>query len=345
MTPPLIERYLRAVRDHLPRAEQDDIINELADNLHSRIEDEAASRGHALDETEEAAILKEFGHPMAVAARYRGDERSVTFGQRLIGPELFPAYMKVLAVNVAITLLIAVIALVAGATIWSGFAGILVPLAIQFTIVTAIFVFIDRRWIRDPDGWDPRTVNSMGPDIDVSTLDGIANQLLGKAHTRAVGVTTSILEIGVIAVVLTVALQIGVPGRIGFMEPGPGWRDFFVPAITILVAAFVTPIVNLLRPRWTRFRVASHAAVDLAVIALGIVSLALGNWVVLSDPATATAHQANVVEAVNTIVRISVAGTIVLTAVTAALEVRRLLRMRGTRATTGEAGTTSPSGS
>ena len=37
---------------------------------------------------------------MAVAARYRGDERSVTFGGRLIGPELFPTYMKVLAVNV-----------------------------------------------------------------------------------------------------------------------------------------------------------------------------------------------------------------------------------------------------
>ncbi len=323
----LVDRYLRAVRDHLPRAEQDDIINELADNLHSRIEDEAAHRGHALDETEEAAILKEFGHPMAVAARYRGDERSVTFGRRLIGPELFPAYMKVLAVNVAITLLIAAIALVAGATIWPGFAGILVPLAIQFTIVTAIFVFIDRRWIRDPDGWDPRTVTSMGPDIDISTLDGISDQLLGKAYPRAVSIAASILEIGLIAVVLTVALQIGVPGQIGYMEPGPGWRDVYAAGIAILVVSFVTPVVNLFRPRWTRFRVASHAAVDLAVIALGIASLALGNWVVLSDPATATPDQANVVETINTIVRISIAGTIVLTAVTAALEIRRLVRM------------------
>ena len=326
----LVDRYLRAVRDHLPRAEQDDIINELADNLHSRIEDEAAHRGHALDETEEAAILKEFGHPMAVAARYRGDERSVTFGRRLIGPELFPAYMKVLAVNVAMTLLIAAIALVAGATIWPGFAGILVPLAIQFTIVTAIFVFIDRRWIRDPDGWDPRTVTSMGPDIDISTLDGISDQLIGKAYPRAVSIEASILEIGVIAVVLTVALQIGVPGQIGYMEPGPGWRDVFVVGIAILVVSFVTPVVNLFRPRWTRFRVASHAAVDLAVIALGMASLALGNWVVLSDPATATADQANLVEAINTIVRISIAGTIVLTGVTAALELRRLVRMSRT---------------
>ena len=76
----LVDRYLRAVRDYLPRGQQDDIINELSDNLQSRIEDEDAARGRPLAETEEAAILKEFGHPMAVAARYRGDERSVTFG-------------------------------------------------------------------------------------------------------------------------------------------------------------------------------------------------------------------------------------------------------------------------
>ena len=221
----LIVRYLSAVRDHLPRGEQDDIINELSDSLRSRFEDEEAALGRPLREDEEVAILKDFGHPMAVAARYRGDERTVTYGRRLIGPELFSIYMKVLAINVGVTLLIGLIALVAGATIWSGFAGILVPLAIQFSIVTAIFVIIDRRWVRDPDGWDPRTVNAMGPDIDVSTLDGLAVQLLGKEHTRAVSVATSILEVGVIAVVLTVAVNIGLPERIGFMEPGPGWRD------------------------------------------------------------------------------------------------------------------------
>jgi hypothetical protein len=170
----------------------------------------------------------------------------------------------------------------------------------------------------------------MGPDVDVSTLDGIAVQLLGKQHTRSVSIASSVLEIGVIAVVLTVALQIGRPDRIGFMEPGPGWRDVFVPAIAVLVAAFVTPVVNLIRPRWTRFRVASHAAVDIAVIAIGIVSLMLGNWVVLAEPATATADEAGIVEVINTIARVSVAATVVLTAITAALEVRRLIRMGST---------------
>ena len=225
----LIERYVRAVRDSLPRAQQDDIINELSENLHAQFEDEEAARGRPLTEDDEIAILKAFGHPMAVAARYRGDERSVTFGRRLIGPELFPTYMKVLGVNVAITLLIGVIALVASVQIWPGFLGVLVPLAIQFVCVTAIFVVIDARWVRDPDGWDPRTVNSMGPDVDVSTLDGLAVQMIGKEHSRAVAITTSVLEIGLLAVALVVWLAIGLPERIGFLEPGPGWKDLAMP--------------------------------------------------------------------------------------------------------------------
>lgn len=323
----MVDRYLRAVRDHLPRAAQDDIIQELNDSIHSRFEDEEAARGRPLQEAEQVAILKGVGHPMAVAARFRGDERSLTFGGRLIGPELFPIYTKVLAVNVAVTLIIGAIALVAGGTIWSGVAGVFVPLAFQFTIVTAIFVAIDRRWVRNPNGWDPRTVSSMGPDVDISTLDGIAVALIGKEHTRAVAVTTSVLEIGLLAVALTAWLSIGLPASIDFLRPGPGWADLFVPIAAVIVAALLTPVVTLVRPTWTRFRVAAHIAVDIATVAIGAVSLALGSWVVLTDPASATAEMARLAELINTVVRVSIAGTIVLTVLTGALEVRRLIRM------------------
>jgi hypothetical protein len=320
----LVDRYLRAVRDHLPRGQQDDIINELADSLHSRMEDEAASRGRPLLETEESAILKEFGHPMTVAARYRADERSVTFGRRLIGPELFPTYMQVLAINVAITLLIAAITAVASVSIWPGITGILIPLAIQFTIVTAIFIVIDTRFVRNPDGWDPRTVTSMGPDVDVSTLDGIAQQLIGKAYPRVVPVTASILEIGLVALTLTVALAIGLPARIGPLKPGPGWVDVFVPIIAVIVLSFLGPAVNLFRPTWTRVRIAAHVLVNGATIVIGAVSLAIGSWVVLAEPATP--EMTRLIEVINGFVRVSIAITIVLTAVTGALELRRLVR-------------------
>jgi len=263
---------------------------------------------------------------MAVAARYRGDERSVRFGRQLIGPELFPTYLLVLRVNVAITLTFGAIALIAGGSIWSALAGVVVPLVIQFAVVTAIFVAIDWRRVRNPDAWDPRTVNSMGPDVDVSSLDGVSTQLIGKAYRTAVPITTSILEIGLLAIVLTVWLAIGLPQQIAFLKPGPGWADVY-PAVTAgILFSLLVPIVTLLRPSWTRFRVAAHALVDLATIAIGAVSLAIGNWVVLADPATATADQAELAELINTIVRISIAATLILTAINGALEVRRFVR-------------------
>jgi hypothetical protein len=158
--------------------------------------------------------------------------------------------------------------------------------------------------------------------------DGLAVQLIGKEHSRAVAVTTSILQIGLLAVVLTVWLAIGVPATLGFMEPGPGWRDVFVPITVLIVASLLTPVVTLVRPTWTRFRIAAHVLVDVATIAIGAVSLAIGSWVVLADPAGAKADMASVVEGINVFVRISIAATIVLTAVTAGLELRRLIRMR-----------------
>ena len=100
------------------------------------------------------------------------------------------------------------------------------------------------------------------------------------------------------------------------------------PAATVvLLFALAIPVVNLFRPTWTRFRVAGHALTDIASIAILAVSLMLGSWVVLVDPAGATADEQDLVELINTIIRISVAFTLVLTAINAALEVRRFVRM------------------
>ena len=94
----LVERYVRAVRDFLPRGQQDDITNELSRQIQSRFEDKESGPGRPLTEDEQVAILRSLGHPMAVAARYRGDEIRAVRGQ-LIGPELFPTYLTVLRIN------------------------------------------------------------------------------------------------------------------------------------------------------------------------------------------------------------------------------------------------------
>ena len=324
----MIDRYLRAVRSNLPRSQQDDIIQELSENLQAQFEDEEAARGRPLLDAEQAAILKRFGNPLVVAARYRGDHRSVTFGRQLIGPELFPFYARVLAINVAITLAVGLVILLAsGGSIWSALSGVAVPLVFQFVIVTAVFVAIDRRFASDPDRWDPRTVGSSSDMVDYGSIDGIADSFIGKSHKDSVPYTTSALELGLLIIGLNWWLAIGVPSSIGIVKPGPGWADLYWPLTVLIAASLVVPIVNLVRPRWTEFRAAGQAVLYALWIVLLIVSLALGSWIVLVDPSSATASEVSGVDFVNSIIRVSIAITIVFTAVSLALELRRLRQL------------------
>lgn len=326
----LIDRYLRAVKDQLPRGQQDDVINELSENLREQIEDEEAARGRPLLETEEAAILKRFGNPIVVAAQYRGDTRSVSFGRQLIGPELFPTYLKVLTVNVVITaLIVAVIVLVGGGTVWSSMYGGLVPIVIQFAIITGIFIYADRRFAKDPDTWDPHTVGLADPINDHGNLDGIATKLIGQAKPTTVPFTTSLLDLGLTAFGLTFLRAVGLPEQTGPFAPGPSWTDLYVPVSVLFAVALIGPIVTLLRPTWVAFRVASRALFDGVLAGLMLISLALGQWVVLAPSTTSTDQLSTLVDTINNGVRIGVAVTIVFTAVSGLLELRRLRQIRG----------------
>jgi hypothetical protein len=85
----LLDRYLQAVKKHLPWQRQDDIVAELRANLESQLEDKEAELGRPLTPAEAEQWLKQMGPPMQVAARYQPQ-------QYLIGPALFPTYWYVL---------------------------------------------------------------------------------------------------------------------------------------------------------------------------------------------------------------------------------------------------------
>src|ERR1700720_3284598 len=99
----LLDQYLKSIRSCLPEAQRDDIINELSENIHSQMEDKEGELGRPLSEAEVEAILKQHGHPLLVASRYRHDQRSVAFGRQWIGPVLFPFYSRVLWFNLGLT--------------------------------------------------------------------------------------------------------------------------------------------------------------------------------------------------------------------------------------------------
>lgn len=325
----LVDRYLRAVKEQLPRAQQDDIIGELSEHLRAQIEDEEAARGRPLADAEQAAILKRFGNPMIVAARYRGDSRSVSFGRRLIGPELFPTYAKVLKINVVVTVIVmAVILLIGGGSLWSSIYGGLVPIAVQFAIVTGIFIAADRRFASDPDRWDPFTVGSTDPGLDGGRLEGIATHLIGPAKPSRVPYSTSLFELAVGAFGLAWLQAIGVPDATGPMAPGPGWRDLYAPFVVLFAVGLVPPIVALLRPTWTRLRAVGRVLFDGVFVVLLVLSLVVGRWIVVVDPATATPTLVEIVGRINATVAISIVVTMAFAAVSLVLELRRLRQMR-----------------
>ena len=83
----MIDRYLNAVAAQLPQDERADIVAELRDLILSRFEAKEEELGRSLTEDEQEAILREIGHPLVVAARYRKGPDS------LVGPALFPYWL------------------------------------------------------------------------------------------------------------------------------------------------------------------------------------------------------------------------------------------------------------
>jgi hypothetical protein len=103
----LLDRYVHSVKTLLPPDKMDDIAAEISSNLQSLVEDRATELGRELRPEELSAILKQHGHPMVVASRYR-DQR----GPRLIGPELFPIYWNSLRAIFTFWLVVRVITVV-----------------------------------------------------------------------------------------------------------------------------------------------------------------------------------------------------------------------------------------
>ncbi len=83
----LLDRYVHSVKTLLPPDKMDDIAAEIRSNLESVVEDRAEDLGRKLCPGELSAILKQHGHPMVVASRYRDRP-----GRGLISPDLFPFY-------------------------------------------------------------------------------------------------------------------------------------------------------------------------------------------------------------------------------------------------------------
>ena len=94
-TTDLIERYLYAVGQELPRAQRADITNELRTLIEDKLEERARGQPSPPDAAVIAGVLEEIGDPNAVARRY--DTRP----QYLIGPRFYPAFLRIMKIILA----------------------------------------------------------------------------------------------------------------------------------------------------------------------------------------------------------------------------------------------------
>jgi hypothetical protein len=108
----LIERYLAAVAAQLPKSMREDVTAELRDDILSRMEAREAELGRPLSEADEEAVLREVGHPLVVAGRFRPGP------QHLVGPELYPWWL--FAVKAGLIVLACIVALGAAITVVVG---------------------------------------------------------------------------------------------------------------------------------------------------------------------------------------------------------------------------------
>ena len=190
----LVDEYLRAVSLLLPKAQREDITAELRDTVLSRIEAREETLGRALTDDETEAVLREIGHPVVIAARYREGP------QHVVGPAVYPYWAFVVKAVFAIQVAVAVLVLFARAMAGGDFAyalgqaiSSLVSGGIVLVGIATIAAWlIERQGVRIGyfDTWrvrDLRFLEYVAWDWD-TLRDGLAGRgWPGQAHWRRPG--------------------------------------------------------------------------------------------------------------------------------------------------------------
>ena len=263
----LLERYLHALSWALPRGKADDILAELRDVLMMRIEDREEALGRPLTDEEMSALLKEFGHPLVVAARYQQQ-------QWLIGPDVFPFYKFVLRVVLVIVICVQVTIASARFLFSGGMAvqifgpalgGLWMSVLTSVGIVTLVFAVLER-W-----GFPANHLRNWKPE-----------QLPQPNDTRQ-SVWESLFELTAGTLLLAwwtglIHLPWAVGGHGFRIEPAPIFVQLYWPIFWIMVAKLIHSLIVWLRPEWRLVRGALAGATMVAGIALLAIIYKAGHW-------------------------------------------------------------------
>ncbi len=253
----LIERYLQAVKFWLPKAQKQDIIAELSEDIHSQVEDKESELGRKLNDAEVEAILKQRGRPVLVANRYQPQ-------QYLIGPVLFPIYTFVLKIVALCYLFPWVLVwigimnystsyrvehggwLIAAGQAWGSLWAITLSMMGAVTVVFAVLEQVQAKQ-HFMEKWDPRKLPPVRNTNQIKRSSSIGEIVGNLALIGWVSYLSSPLIVNrpEIQVLLS-----------------PVWRYFFWGYLCVALANTALSVANFMRPYWTTQRAAFRLMAD-----------------------------------------------------------------------------------
>jgi hypothetical protein len=297
----LVEDYLRAVAILLPQDQREDIVAELRDMILTRLEALEADRGRRLTEAETEAALREVGHPLVVAARYRGGP------QHVVGPALYPYW--IFAVKVAVTIQAALagfvflvrsfrsgdMAAAFGDAVGSATTGAVT--VVGFATVAAWLVerygvridYLERWRVRDLKALDMAAWDWRGPGARASSGapwwnrgwrgQGPVSRGLGAIAAGAVLILwwSGVLRFPIVGDVSDLAYLGVAPGPLADVDWSALAQAMFWPVLVYGAAIIVQGVLIIARPGARRL----HGAFDIAIGAAQVAAVA---WVWNASP-------------------------------------------------------------
>lgn len=254
----LTERYLHAATRRLPEDQRADVAEELRASITDRVESLRAERNQAPEDAERLA-LEELGDPDRLAAGYTGKRLG------LIGPELYPQYVRVQkAVLVTVVPIVAVVVALAEAFEGGSFGAILgraAWMAFSVALHVAFWVTLTFAIVERSDTERERLERSVGADWSPDQLPD-----LPRAPRASLGETcTNLVWLGFIATAI-VWQQLG----------SPLGDDVSVPVLDPDLWSFWLPLVLALLAVEAAFEVVKHRAGGTWTIPFATVNTVLG---------------------------------------------------------------------
>jgi hypothetical protein len=330
----LLDRYLQAVKKHLPWKRQDDILAELRANMESQLEDKENELGRPLTQGEMEDWLRTMGSPVMVASRYQPV-------QYLIGPTFFPMYLYVLRLALLWALLIytivnAVVIPFSAPTSASVIdivlrvPGFLISVAGWVTLVFAALEFVATRYpekcpsIAGLSGaWSPSSLPALEK----------GNEGFGKPRSYTQAVAEVVF--GFIALVWMLLIPkhpflLFGPGAAYLaaspFRPAENWWTFFWWIVALNVVQLAWRSVNLLRGAWQK----RSSTENLVVKIMGLIPLILllrvpaGGYLLLKNPAE-QAHYGSLLASINEGIHLALTVVCVIVVLTLAWDIGQFI--------------------